>query len=138
MWMLLASTPYTLNILKMTKVWMSLGSRESLLFESDIPIIAHAFEIMTQFNLHLPSEIDRDARSKMAIVNSSPEKSKSKDGTLFFTRRRTIYQCQCGTDHEDGRLASKKRQMGWENVGCGAWFRLTSTHDEHDVDENST
>ncbi|KAJ7763793.1 hypothetical protein B0H16DRAFT_1310984 [Mycena metata] len=91
-----------------------------------------AFEHLTDLGLHLPGEIDRDARSKISIVTSAKSPSKSKCKTMTFSRHRTLFQCQCGADNKEGRHASKKREMGWENVGCGAWYRLTSTHDERD------
>ncbi|KAJ6459149.1 hypothetical protein C8R47DRAFT_994808, partial [Mycena vitilis] len=92
-----------------------------------------AFQVVTDFGLHLPNEVERDVRSKLAIVTSNSVPSKSKDKTTIFTRYRAIYQCQCGTDHADGRHASKKRQMPWENVDCGCWFRITTTlHGQND------
>ncbi|KAK6968940.1 hypothetical protein R3P38DRAFT_3244434 [Favolaschia claudopus] len=94
----------------------------------------NACEMFSDLGLYIPP--DRDVRSKLAIVTSDSDKctSLAKDPTKIrqFLRIRRIFQWQCGADHEDGRHASKKRQIGWENVGCGAYFRLTSTHDVAD------
>ncbi|KAJ6479681.1 hypothetical protein C8R45DRAFT_872726, partial [Mycena sanguinolenta] len=89
-----------------------------------------AFQAFTDFGLHLPHEIDRNARSKLVIITSTKDTVNSLDKSRKFTRYRAIFQCQCGSDHTDGRLASKKREMAWENVDCGCWFRLTTTHYE--------
>ncbi|KAJ7149105.1 hypothetical protein C8R46DRAFT_916478, partial [Mycena filopes] len=89
-----------------------------------------AFQAFSDFSLHLPNEIDRDARSKLVIVTSTKDTVNSVDKSRKFTRYRAIYQCQCGIDHTSGRLASKKREIAWENVDCGCWFRITTTHYE--------
>ncbi|KAJ6512098.1 hypothetical protein C8R47DRAFT_1207449 [Mycena vitilis] len=103
-------------------------------------VISDAFEIFTDLCLYIPPE--RDVRSKLSIVttDSDPCKSKAKDRTKIrsFTRYRRLYQCQCGADNHDGRHASEDREMGWENVGCGAWYRLTSTHDTPDKKDKTT
>ncbi|KAJ7144005.1 hypothetical protein C8R44DRAFT_915867 [Mycena epipterygia] len=99
-------------------------------------ISAHAFQVFTDFSLHLPAEVDRDARSKLVIITSSSKPVKSKDKTVQYSRYRAIYQCLCGSDHQQGRHASKTREIPWRNVGCGFWLRLTSTHDEHDSDSS--
>ncbi|KAJ7141981.1 hypothetical protein C8R46DRAFT_1233414 [Mycena filopes] len=69
-----------------------------------------AFQAFTDFSLHLPNEINRDARSKLVIVTSLRD--------------------SCGADHTSGRL----REMAWENVECGCWFRITTTHYEPSKD----
>ncbi|KAJ6557679.1 hypothetical protein B0H19DRAFT_946319, partial [Mycena capillaripes] len=88
----------------------------------------YAFQVFTDFDLHLPNEVDRDVRSKLVIVTSTKDSVTSKDKTTTFTRYRALYQCQCGTDHTAGRHASKKREMAWGNVDCRCWFRVTTTH----------
>ncbi|KAJ7153245.1 hypothetical protein C8R46DRAFT_830330, partial [Mycena filopes] len=93
-----------------------------------------AFQAFTDFSLHLPNEINRDARSKLVIVTSLRDSVNSVDKSRKLTRYRAIYQCQCGADHTSGRLASKKREMAWENVECGCWFRITTTHYEPSKD----
>jgi hypothetical protein len=97
----------------------------------------HAFQVLTNFSLHLPNEIERDVRSKLVIVTSNKTSVNSKDKSISFIHCRAIYQCQCGSDNTDGRLASKKREMPWENVDCGSWFRLTTTHYDMDTDSSS-
>ncbi|KAJ7763028.1 hypothetical protein B0H16DRAFT_1661803 [Mycena metata] len=92
----------------------------------------------TDFSLHLPNEINRDARSKLVIVTSIKDTVNAVDKSRKLTRYRAIYQCQCGSDHTSGRLASKKREMAWENVDCGCWFRITTTHYEPSTDASTS
>ncbi|KAJ7838337.1 hypothetical protein B0H13DRAFT_1650852, partial [Mycena leptocephala] len=68
----------------------------------------------------------RDARSKLVIITSNKTVVKSKDKSTSFIRYRAIYQCMCGSDNAEGRHASKKRQIGWENVDCGCCLLSTS------------
>jgi hypothetical protein len=89
-----------------------------------------AFHLLHDLNLHLGgSELPRDVRSKMSIVYSDsgrigPNKK--------YTRWTRLYQCLCGTNHEAGRYASKKRLMPWKNVKCSMYARVISTHDTSD------
>ncbi|KAJ7458973.1 hypothetical protein FB451DRAFT_1046462, partial [Mycena latifolia] len=110
---------------------------DSMRFTNSIEDQVHAFQVFTDLALHLPPEIERDARSKLVIITSNSVPLKSKDKQINFTRTRTIFQCQCGIDNHDGRHASKTREMGWEDVGCGAWMRVTSTHDKRDSDKSN-
>ncbi|KAK7050167.1 hypothetical protein R3P38DRAFT_3306410 [Favolaschia claudopus] len=107
---------------------------DSYRFSNSAEDQVRACETFADLGLYIPP--DRDVRSKLAIITTDSEKCRSlatePTKIRVFTRIRRLFQCLCGSDHEDGRHASGKRQMGWENVGCGAWFRLTSTHDVTD------
>lgn len=89
-------------------------------------------ELLTELQVHVPSETTRDAWSKLTIFTSNRNKTKSKDKKTTYVRCRRLYQCQCGVDNLQGHQAGKKRPIGWKNVGCGFWIRLTTTHDEND------
>ncbi|KAJ7483905.1 hypothetical protein B0H11DRAFT_1722928, partial [Mycena galericulata] len=67
--------------------------------------------------------MDRDARSKLVIRTSDHSPLQKR-----FTRWQRVYQCMCGSDHEEGHQASKRRGMPWRNVGCEFWMRVTTTH----------
>ncbi|KAF6743783.1 hypothetical protein DFP72DRAFT_827164 [Ephemerocybe angulata] len=90
-----------------------------------------ATQLIGELNLHIPkvATYERDARSKLAILDSDHNAIKSSDSKLDmeFQRYRRLYQCQSGTDNQLGRHASKTRHIPWENVGCGFWARLTTT-----------
>ncbi|KAJ6471152.1 hypothetical protein C8R47DRAFT_1297986, partial [Mycena vitilis] len=95
--------------------------------------VDRAFALISDLGLHIPKEIDRDARSKLTIVKTESDKSKSATNPeITFRRRRRLFQCQCGTDHTAGRQGGKDREIAWPNVGCSVWIRLVSTHDERD------
>jgi hypothetical protein len=97
-----------------------------------------AFELLTELQVHVPSEMTRDACSKLTIITSDGNKIKSKDKKTTYVRYRRLYQCQCGVDNLQGHQAGKKRQIGWKNVGCGFWIWLTTTHDENDASSEAT
>jgi hypothetical protein len=89
-------------------------------------------QLIGDLALHIPdvAGYERDARSKLSILDSEKREIKptSKLGVSSFTRHRRLYQCLSGTDHTEGHQASKSRRRPWENVGCGFWARLTTTH----------
>jgi hypothetical protein len=91
-----------------------------------------AFELLTELNVHIPPEITRDARSKLTIITSDNNPVNATDKSVVYTRHRRVYQCQCGVDNHEGHQGGKSREMGWENVGCGFWVRLTSTHENEE------
>ncbi|KAJ7171536.1 hypothetical protein C8R46DRAFT_846840, partial [Mycena filopes] len=94
-----------------------------------------AFALITELGLYIPQEIDRDARAKLTIIKTETDPCKSlSDSKISFKRRKRLYQCQCGVDNTEGRQGGKTREVGWANVGCRVWIRLTSTHDESDKD----
>ncbi|KAF6756530.1 hypothetical protein DFP72DRAFT_1066421 [Ephemerocybe angulata] len=90
-----------------------------------------ATQLIGELNLHIPkvATYERDARSKLAILDSDHNAIKSSDSKLDieFQRYRRLYQCQSGTDNQLGRHASKTCHIPWENVGCGFWAWLTTT-----------
>ncbi|KAK7022507.1 hypothetical protein R3P38DRAFT_3317690 [Favolaschia claudopus] len=96
-----------------------------------------ALELITSLNMHIPTEVKRDARSKLVIVSSDhnsvnwydPVKKKA-DPTnpVKFERWRRLYQCTAGSDNTTGHHAGKRRDMSWQDVGCPFFVKLTSTH----------
>ena len=121
---------------RLSSVWMhSIRSRSApiewlrwyILLDT---FLDHAFELLTQLDMHIPTEIDRDARSKLVIITSDKNSVKSTDKTRTYTRWRRVYQCSCGIDNMVGHHGGKQREISWGNVACGAWFRLTSTHED--------
>jgi hypothetical protein len=105
-----------------------------ILYPSTGCFLDHAFELLTLLDLHIPTEIDRDVRSKLVVITSDKNTVKSTDRKHMYTRWRRVYQCSCGIDNVVGHHGGKKREISWANVGCGAWFHLTTTHDEENKD----
>ena len=90
-------------------------------------LLDHAFHLFSDLNLHLGiNDIPRDARSKMSIVYSDSGKV---GPNKKYTRWTRLFQCLCGTNHEEGRYPSKKRFRPWQNVKCNMYARVISTHD---------
>ena len=96
-------------------------------------LLDRAFKLLTDLALHLPDELPRDVRSKLAIKTSD---SKHIGPDKKYTRWTRLYQCLCGTDNERGHHASKRRHIPWENVKCSMYARVISTHDERDKKSN--
>ncbi|KAM6494944.1 hypothetical protein JOM56_009567, partial [Amanita muscaria] len=87
----------------------------------------HAFQLLSDLNLHLGiNDVPRDARSKMSIVYSDSGHVGPNKKYMCWTR---LYQCLCGTNHEEGHYPSKKRLMPWKNIKCSMYARVVSTHD---------
>ncbi|KAJ7038624.1 hypothetical protein C8F04DRAFT_1324520 [Mycena alexandri] len=87
--------------------------------------------------MHIPSEIQRDARSKLVIVSSDHNRIKCYDprtkktdpaNPIKLERWRRIYQCTAGSDNRAGHHAGKRRDMPRKDVGCPFWVKLTTTH----------
>ncbi|KAF8898646.1 hypothetical protein BD779DRAFT_1795286 [Infundibulicybe gibba] len=89
-----------------------------------------AFELFSRLGLHIPTEQARDVRSKMTIRKSD---SKLVGPGKKYTRWTRLYQCLCGTDNTQGRHASKKRQIPWQNVKCGMYALVVTTQDKEDL-----
>ncbi|KAK7014180.1 hypothetical protein R3P38DRAFT_3322138 [Favolaschia claudopus] len=96
-----------------------------------------ALELITSLNMHIPTEVKHDARSKLVIVSSDhnsvnwydPVKKKADPTNLVkFKRWRRLYQCMAGSDNTTGHHAGKRRDMSWQDVGCPFFVKLTSTH----------
>ncbi|KAJ7463288.1 hypothetical protein FB451DRAFT_1043328, partial [Mycena latifolia] len=88
-----------------------------------------ALEFLISLQMHIPEEIARNARSKLVIRTSDHNSVKcKKDKKKQFERWHRLYQCQCGSDNEEGHRAGKRRDIPWKNVGCGFWVKLTTTH----------
>jgi hypothetical protein len=87
--------------------------------------------LLGELNLHIPNvqNHERDARSKLAIVDSDSKVVKPISPKLGvdFHRYRRLYQCQSGTDHTTGHHAATKRNRPWENVGCSFWAKMVTT-----------
>jgi hypothetical protein len=88
---------------------------------------------MAQLDLHLPDqeEFTRDVQSKLVIVKTTTRNVDEKHNTQFVRVDRH-FQCQCGIYHDEGRHASKNRQIGWENVGCPFWVKLVTVRRRDD------
>ena len=105
-----------------------------------IPLHAdRAYRFVTEdVALHIPGEMLRDVRSKLAIVHSNRDEVKAKgDKTRKYARRTRIFQCLCGTDNKSGYMPTEKRQVGWEDVKCSFFAKMITTHDESDPDPQS-
>ncbi|KAJ7748874.1 hypothetical protein B0H16DRAFT_1319578, partial [Mycena metata] len=90
-----------------------------------------ALELILSLNMHIPSEIKRDARSKLVIVNSDHnfcQLKQEKSNPIKFERWRRIYQCTGGCDNTVGHHALNRRDMSWKDVKCPFWVKLTTTH----------
>ncbi|KAJ7622177.1 hypothetical protein FB45DRAFT_753561 [Roridomyces roridus] len=89
-----------------------------------------AINFLVSLGAHIPEEIARDVRSKLAIrrSDSGPVQSTHKNDTVTFTRKRRVLQCLCGSDHTAGPKPSKERATPWKNVGCPFYFDITTTH----------
>ncbi|KAM6493913.1 hypothetical protein JOM56_010274 [Amanita muscaria] len=116
---------------------LALNSEERGQLQSHLDLVGvdkHRFEYTQQdqdLNLHLGiNDIPRDARSKMSIVYSDSGKV---GPTKKYTRWTHLYQCLCGTNHEEGRYPSKKRFRPWKNVKCNMYARVISTHGSSEI-----
>ncbi|KAJ7156431.1 hypothetical protein C8R43DRAFT_883829 [Mycena crocata] len=90
-----------------------------------------ALDHLIQLGAHIPDEITRDVRSKLAIRTSDHTPLRTKDdktNPVEFTRWRRVIQCLCGTDNTEGHRSGERRDLPWENVGCSFWMKLTTTH----------
>jgi hypothetical protein len=86
-------------------------------------------------HLYIPSQDERDVQAKFSIQKTSSKAIGGLGGKAekpLWKRWTRHFQCQCGVDNEEGRLASKKRQIPWKNVGCLSWIKLVTTHSETD------
>ncbi|KAF7332853.1 hypothetical protein MVEN_02390300 [Mycena venus] len=110
---------------------------ESRRFSSSQDDQDQALELIVSLNMHIPSDIKRDARSKLVITTSDhnsvnwydPQKKKANaSNPVKFERWRRVYQCMAGSDNTTGHHAGKRRDMSWKDVGCPFWIKLTSTH----------
>ncbi|KAF6747490.1 hypothetical protein DFP72DRAFT_1149006 [Ephemerocybe angulata] len=90
-----------------------------------------AIQLIGELSLHIPrvATYERDARSKLTILesDSNPLKSNHPELDVTFQRYRRTYQCQSGADNTQGHHASRTRNMPWEDLGCGFWARMTTT-----------
>ncbi|KAJ7449970.1 hypothetical protein B0H11DRAFT_1743364, partial [Mycena galericulata] len=93
--------------------------------------------------MHIPTEIKRDAHSKLVIITSdhnpvnwyNPETKKTDaSNPTKFERWRRVYQCTAGSDNTTGHHAGKRRDMPWKDVGCPFWVKLTTTHHGREKD----
>ncbi|KAH6884047.1 hypothetical protein BKA70DRAFT_1446097 [Coprinopsis sp. MPI-PUGE-AT-0042] len=91
---------------------------------------AAALELFSSLKLYIPKSEDkaRDVQSKLAIQKSYSNVVVIKGQDTTYERATRVFQCQCGIDNEEGRFASKKRQMPWANVGCQFHVVMISTH----------
>ena len=92
-------------------------------------LLDYAFQLLDDLNLHLGNEMPHDVQSKMTIIYSDSGCVRPNKKYVCWTR---LYQCLCGTNHEEGRNASKKRLMPWKNVKCTMYAWVVSTHDVSD------
>ena len=96
-----------------------------------------ALELFSKLQLYAPNSNDedreRDVQCKYSIqkTDSNVLASKNSKESPRYKRFTRFFQCQCGIDHTAGRLAGKKRQIPWKNVGCLSWVKLVTTHDEN-------
>lgn len=91
-----------------------------------------AFALLTTLGLHVPNFILRDVQSKFVILDTSSRVvTGPKDGPKIPHKRITrLYQCSCGLDNTEGRLAGKTRENPWKNVSCSCWARVVITVDD--------
>ncbi|KAJ7289591.1 hypothetical protein C8J57DRAFT_1445548 [Mycena rebaudengoi] len=92
-----------------------------------------ALELLISLGAHIPSEITRDVCSKLVIRTSDSNDINSINKNTKFVRWRRIYQCICGSDHQEGNRAGTRRDMPYQNVGCAFWIKLTTTHHGKDM-----
>ncbi len=102
-----------------------------IIFASAYSRLDEAYELIDELGIHIPRFSLRDVVSKLTICHSNKTVVKAKTkGGKDFTRIARYYLCACATDHTSGSKAVKNRQIAWENVGCLAWVKLTTTHAE--------
>ncbi|KAG1765864.1 hypothetical protein EV702DRAFT_1050858 [Suillus placidus] len=92
-----------------------------------------AFQLLDCLHVHIPTLLQRDVRSKLAIHNTDTKvlKSKGPHGKIqpsAYSRVTCLLQCSCGTDHTAGTNGSKLQEIPWKNVGCLVWVKVIATH----------
>ncbi|KAI0700325.1 hypothetical protein BC835DRAFT_1412129 [Cytidiella melzeri] len=92
------------------------------------------YELVDSLGIHIPGFSLRDAVSKFAVVNTNINNvnSRLKDHSEKFVHILRYYICGCAIDHTVAgkKGPAKKRWIAWENVGCMAWAKLTTTHQQ--------
>ncbi|KAI0701871.1 hypothetical protein BC835DRAFT_1411365 [Cytidiella melzeri] len=91
-----------------------------------------AYELVNSLGIHIPGFSLWDAVSKFSVVNTDINNvnSRLKNNLEKFVRISRYYICGCAIDHTVAgkKELAKKRWITWENVGCMAWAKLTTTH----------